>query len=163
MRHPEAQLLIEKLGLLPHPEGGFYRETYRSEHQLEQQDRSLMTSIYFLLTDTNISRFHRITADECWYFHAGTPIIVHTLDEKGHHEFILGNDVSKGQLPYYLVKGGTIFGSSVLGDDGYALVSCAVAPGFDFRDFELFDTETLLRQFPQHEAIIRKMTSTENN
>ncbi|HLP56028.1 MAG TPA: cupin domain-containing protein [Fluviicola sp.] len=163
MRHPEAQLLIEKLGLLPHPEGGFYRETYRSEHQLEQQDRSLMTSIYFLLTDTNISRFHRITADECWYFHAGTPIIVHTLDEKGHHEFILGNDVSKGQLPYYLVKGGTIFGSSMLGDDGYALVSCAVAPGFDFRDFELFDTETLLGQLPQHEAIIRKMTSTENN
>jgi predicted cupin superfamily sugar epimerase len=158
MIHPEAQLLVEQLDLLPHPEGGFYRETYRSEMQLENHDRSLMTSIFFLLTDTNISRFHRITADECWYFHAGNPIVVHTLDENGHHEFILGNDAAKGQLPFYLVKGGTIFGSSVLDDKGYGLVSCAVAPGFDFRDFELFDTETLLNQFPNHEVIIRKMT-----
>lgn len=158
MTAPEVQALIEQLGLEAHPEGGYFRETYRSPYQLEQQDRQLMTSIYFLLTDTNVSRFHRITADECWYFHTGTPIIVHTLDENGHYEFVLGNDVTNGQLPFYLVKGGTIFGSSVLGDKGYALVSCAVAPGFDFRDFELFDTETLLRQFPEAETIIRKLT-----
>lgn len=158
MMHPEVQLLIDQLGLEVHPEGGYFKETYRSPHRLEQQDRELMTSIYFLLTDTHVSRFHRITADECWYFHTGTPIVVHTLDERGHHEFILGNDVSAGQLPYYLVKGGTVFGSSVLGDSGYALVSCAVAPGFDFRDFELFETDALLQEFPGCEAIIRKLT-----
>lgn len=158
MIHPEAQLFIDHLGLESHPEGGYFRETHRSPHQLENQDRHLMTSIYFLLTDTSVSRFHRITADECWYFHSGTPIVVHTLNENGHHEFILGNDITKGQLPFYLVKGGTIFGSSVLGDAGYALVSCAVAPGFDFNDFELFDTKTLLDQFPEHETIIRKLT-----
>jgi predicted cupin superfamily sugar epimerase len=158
MMYPEAQALIDRLGLEQHPEGGYYRETYRSPLQLEDRDRSLMTSIYFLLTDSNVSRFHRITADECWYFHTGTPIVVHTLDENGHHEFILGNDVGNGQLPYYLVKGGTIFGSSVLGNKGYALVSCAVAPGFDFRDFELFDTETLLAEFPDAGAIIRRLT-----
>jgi uncharacterized protein len=158
MMHPEAQKLIDELGLQAHPEGGYFRETYRSEFQLGKQDRQLMTSIYFLLTDTNVSHFHRITADECWYFHTGTPIIVHTLDAGGHREFILGNDVANGQRPYYLVKGGTIFGSSVLGDKGYALVSCAVAPGFDFRDFELFETQELLQQFPDHEHIIRKLT-----
>lgn len=158
MSYPEAQALIEKLGLEAHPEGGYFREIYRSPLTLEQRDRSLMTSIYFLLTDSNVSRFHRITADECWYFHTGTPVIVHTLDENGHREFVLGNDIASGQLPFYLVKGGTIFGSSVLGDKGYALVSCAVAPGFDFRDFELFTTEALLETFPGAEAIIRKLT-----
>jgi predicted cupin superfamily sugar epimerase len=158
MIHPKAQQLIDSLGLELHPEGGFFKETYRSAHQLAHQDRQLMTSIYFLLTDTAISRFHRITADECWYFHTGTPIIVHTLDEKGHTEFILGNDLSNGQLPFYLVKGGTIFGSSVLGDEGYALVSCAVAPGFDFRDFELFGADDLLPEFPDCGEIIRKLT-----
>lgn len=158
MIHPEAQQWIEQLGLEPHPEGGYFRETYRSAHTLEKEDRQLMTSIYFLLTDRSVSRFHRITADECWYFHAGTPIIVHTLDHEGHHEFVLGNHIEQGQRPYYLVPGGTIFGSSVLGENGYALVSCAVAPGFDFRDFELFDTDSLLEEFPEHEAIIRKLT-----
>jgi predicted cupin superfamily sugar epimerase len=158
MIDPTAQRLIDALGLEAHPEGGYFRETYRSPHQLGQQDRQLMTSIYFLLTDTNVSRFHRITSDECWYFHTGTPIIVHILDERGHTEFILGNDIGGGQLPYYLVKGGTIFGSSVLGDKGYALVSCAVAPGFDFRDFELFGADTLLAEFPDCGEIIRKLT-----
>jgi uncharacterized protein len=154
----DIQLLIKELGLLPHPEGGYYKETYRSEQTLAGADRQLMTSIYFLLTDTNVSRFHRIVSDECWYFHTGTPIIVHTLDRNGHTEFVLGNDVANGQRPYYLVKGGTIFGSSVLGDKGYALVSCAVAPGFDFRDFELFETEELLKEFPECEGIIRRLT-----
>jgi len=158
MIHPEAQLLIDHLGLEAHPEGGYFRETYRSPLQLEGQERQLMTSIYFLLTDTSVSRFHRITADECWYFHSGTPIVVHTLNEKGHHAFLLGNNIANGELPFYLVKGGTIFGSSVFGDSGYALVSCAVAPGFDFRDFELFDTQTLLDLFPENEVIIRKLT-----
>jgi uncharacterized protein len=154
----DIQQIIDQLGLLPHPEGGYYKETYRSEQAIPGAERQLMTSIYFLLTGTNVSRFHRIVSDECWYFHTGTPIIVHTLDENGHTEFILGNDVANGQRPYYLVKGGTIFGSSVLGDEGYALVSCAVAPGFDFRDFELFTADDLLRQFPECKGIIRKLT-----
>ena len=154
----EIQSIVAQLGLQPHPEGGFYRETYRSEKTLEGTERQLITSIYFLLTGTNVSRFHRITSDECWYFHAGNPIVVHTLTPDGHTGFILGNDLKNGQLPFYLVPGGTIFGSCMLDDKGYALVSCAVAPGFDFSDFELFETEQLLREFPEHEAIIRKLT-----
>lgn len=152
------QSLVEQLQLLPHPEGGFYRETYRSSTTIEGTERQLLTSIYFLLTGTDVSRFHRITSDECWYFHAGDPIVIHTLNEQGHGEFILGNDLQNGQLPFYLVPGGTIFGSCMLNDNGYALVSCAVAPGFDFRDFELFETAELLETYPEHEVIIRKLS-----
>lgn len=154
----ELNQLIEKLGLLPHPEGGFYKETYRSDEQIKEKERDLLTSIYFLLTSENVSHFHRIKSDELWYFHAGSPITVHTLDEKGHTAFKLGSDLENGELPFYLVKKNTIFGSTVDYPNSYALVSCAVAPGFDFRDFELFEREELLNLFPENEAIVKKLT-----
>ena len=91
--------IIETLGLLPHPEGGFYKETYRSELSLEGQERELLTSIYFLLSAENVSHFHRIKSDELWYFHTGSPLIVHTLTERGHEQHLLGLDLSKGQQP----------------------------------------------------------------
>ncbi len=150
------ETLIEKLGLLPHPEGGWYRETYRSN--LHTGERQLMTSIYFLLTSENVSRFHRIKSDELWYFHAGSTLIVHTLKEDGYHGLLLGNKLEAGEEPQLLVEAGTIFGSSLKDPDAFALVSCAVAPGFDFRDFELFEAEPLLEKWPEHEAIIRKLT-----
>jgi len=154
----EITQIIEKLNLLPHPEGGFYKETYRSDEQLESKDRNLLTSIYFLLTSENVSHFHRIKSDELWYFHAGSAVTVHTLDENGHTAFKLGPDVSNGELPFYLVKKNTIFGSTVDSLNSYALVSCAVAPGFDFRDFELFEREELLELYPEHEEIVARLT-----
>lgn len=153
-----AQELIDQLGLLPHPEGGFYRETYRSETTLNGTERQLMTSIYFLLTGENYSRFHRITSDETWYFHEGNTLLVHTIDGETHtaHHLGLANEI--GNQPFLIVKGGTIFGSEVKDRSGYALVSCAVAPGFDFADFELFTASDLLPSYPQHKEIILKMT-----
>lgn len=153
-----AQELIDQLDLLPHPEGGFYRETYRSETTLNGTDRQLMTSIYFLLTGQNFSHFHRITSDETWYFHEGNTLLVHTIEGDTHtaHHLGLANEV--GNQPFLIVKGGTIFGSEVKDREGYALVSCAVAPGFDFADFELFTASDLLPRFPQHQEIILKMT-----
>lgn len=150
--------LVEKLELLPHPEGGFYKETYRSSHTTLNGNRSLMTSIYFLLTDKNFSRFHRIMSDEGWYFHEGTSLIVHELSEKGYTQTKLGLDIQNGEVPFHLVNAEVIFGSSIPQEDGYALVSCTVAPGFDFEDFELFDTQTLLNQYPEHAEIIRKLS-----
>ncbi len=82
----QLQQLINELGLQAHPEGGYYKETYRSAQTLEGQDRQLLTSIYFLLTAENVSKFHRIKSDELWYFHAGSPLIVHTLSERGHEQ-----------------------------------------------------------------------------
>ena len=153
-----VQELIDLLELLPHPEGGYYKETFRSPGTTAKGDRNLMTAIYFLLTSEDVSRFHRIIGDELWFHHSGSPLVVHTLDENGHTEHLLGSDLSKGQVPQLMVPSGTIFGSAIVEKDSYALVSCTVAPGFDFRDFELFKKEELLPLFPEHEAIISRLT-----
>ncbi|MEY3236300.1 MAG: hypothetical protein RI883_401 [Bacteroidota bacterium] len=154
----EIQLLIEKLELIPHPEGGFYKETYRSTETINSGSRQLMTSIYFLLTSSNVSKFHRIKSDELWFFHAGSPLIVHVLDENGHTENLVGLAIQKGEQPQFMVPKNTIFGSSVQGKNTYSLVSCVVAPGFDFADFELFTKDDLLPLFPLHEEIISQLT-----
>ena len=154
----KVQEIISELNLLPHPEGGFYKETYRSTEKLESIDRHLVTSIYFLLTSDNVSRFHRIKSDEHWFFHAGSPLIVHTLDTTGHHQTLIGTDLSKGEKPHFVVPKNTIFGSSVSDSTGYSLVSCVVAPGFDFGDFELFERDYLLKEFPNHSEIIHQLT-----
>jgi hypothetical protein len=151
----EIQVLIERYGLMPHPEGGFYRETYRSPMSLLSPKRSLMTTIYFLLTSEHVSRFHRIKSDEMWFFHAGNTLCVHTLDHKGHHKHLVG--LEEGTSPQLLVRANTIFGSTIASENGYALVSCVVAPGFDFADFELFGKEQLLKWFPEHAKIIDRL------
>lgn len=150
----EITYWVEKLEMLPHPEGGFYKETYRSEQSIPGTNRQLMTGIYFLLTSDNVSRFHRIKSDEMWFYHAGSPLIVHTLDENGHTQNHVGLDFEAGQQPQFLVPKDTIFGSSVLLEDSYSLVSCVVAPGFDFEDFELFSKEELLPLFPAHRQLL---------
>lgn len=154
----EINDLIERLKLNKHPEGGYYSELYRSEISIKELERDLMTSIYFLLTDKEVSRFHRIKSDELWFFHQGDPLIIHTLGVNGHEQFILGNDFPKGESPFHVIKGGTIFGSSLQTKEGYALVSCVVAPGFDFRDFELFDRQELIEKYPGHNDIIVELT-----
>ncbi len=152
------QKIIAQFNLLPHPEGGYYAETYRSPETLKNKDRSLATSIYFLLTSENVSRFHRIKSDELWYFHQGSAVTIHTLDENGHTENKLGNDIDNGERPYLLVKANTIFGSSLDADNCFALVSCVVAPGFDFNDFELFTKEDLMKDYADFEKVIARLT-----
>jgi len=152
--------LIETLGLVAHPEGGFYAETYRSAQNLATAsgERSVATSIFFLLRSDDVSHFHRIKSDELWFWHEGSTLSVHLLGEKGHEILKLGPVDQSGTFPQHLVKANTIFGSSVDEADSFALVSCVVAPGFDFRDFELFETDELLALFPESEEIIRKLT-----
>jgi predicted cupin superfamily sugar epimerase len=152
------QKYIDALGLQPHPEGGFYKEVYRSEETIVGGERNLMTSIYFLLTSENVSKFHRIKSDELWFHHAGSPLIVHTLDENGHHEHVVGSDFEKNMKPQFMVPKNTIFGSTVMEENSFSLVSCVVAPGFDFRDFELFTTESLLELFPNELEIIKRLS-----
>lgn len=154
----EIQNIVDSLELLPHPEGGFYKETYRSEEKLDAIDRNIVTAIYFLLTSENVSRFHRIKSDEHWFYHAGSPLIVHTLSKNGHEETLIGPDFINGQKPHFVVPKNTIFGSSVADSNAYSLVSCVVAPGFDFDDFELFERNFLLKEFPIHTEIIHRLT-----
>ena len=150
--------IIKELKLLKHPEGGYYAETYCSTIKTEDKNGVLMTSIYFLLTSEHVSHFHRIKNDELWFHHEGSPISIHTLEKGEHKEYILGRTHGPECRPQQLVKGNTIFGSSVLEPDSYALVSCVVSPGFEFEDFELFSYEELIKEYPNEGDIIKRLT-----
>ncbi len=155
----KIQEIINHFDMLPHPEGGFYKETYRSSELCLNGTRNLKTVIYFLLRSEDVSHFHRIKSDEMWYYHSGSPLIVHSIDDQGvYKEQKVGINFSEGEIPQYLVPKNTIFGSTVLEKDSYSLVSCSVSPGFDFEDFELFKQSDLLEQFPLHHKIISKLT-----
>ena len=153
--------IIEVFQLQAHPEGGFYAETYRSSAFTLNQNgekRNLSTAIYFLLHDTNKSNFHRIQSDELWFFHQGEPIEIVTIQDGKARSIILGNAIEKGELPQATIPANTWFGSKLKDGKGYALVSCTVAPGFDFLDFELAEREKLANEFPNLKALIEELT-----
>ncbi len=153
-----ANSWIQQLQLEPHPEGGYFKETDRSTELIHTKngERPLYTSILFLLHTESPSHFHRLASDETWFYHAGKTLTVHCLLPDGHYETILlGKNLARGERLSYTVPKGTIFGSSVAED--YALVSCVVAPGFDYQDFELFTQAELLATYPQHAEIIRQL------
>lgn len=160
MNKQNADYFIKHLELSSHPEGGFYKSTVNSEFQIDVsgKQRMLFTSIYFLLRSQDVSHFHRLKSDELWYYHGGSSLTVHVIDELGHyHEYKLGLNLEAGEVPQVLVPKNTIFGSSVMEEGTFSLVSCMVAPGFDFEDFELLAQKDLLAIYPQHEDIIRKL------
>lgn len=162
-----ADAIIKKLQLIPHPEGGYYKEHYRSKESIPKAalgnqyngNRNYSTSIYFMLTSDTFSAFHKINQDEIWHFYDGSPIILHSIDANGKHsEVIIGSDLTKGQVPQYIVAGGDWFAAKVLAEDSYALLGCTVAPGFDFADFELAKQDELIALFPQHQSLIKDFT-----
>ncbi|ACF11905.1 protein of unknown function DUF985 [Chlorobaculum parvum NCIB 8327] len=164
-----AEFWIDRLRLERHPEGGWYRETYRSEGEYDFSGaatfgsaRSYATSIYYLLEQGDHSRLHRIHSDEQWYFHAGSPLDVHCFPETGKpSRFTLGDNPDAGEVLHSWVPAGDYFGASLAESDdpdAYALVSCVVAPGFDFRDFSFADREALTAKFPDHARIIEKLS-----
>lgn len=154
----EINYWVKKLGLIPHPEGGFYKETYRSEGEFSS-GRNWVTSIYFLLTSENCSRFHQIKSDELWFHHAGSTLIVHTIDQFGKYTANpVGNLIESNFEPYFLVPANTIFGSTVRDKNSFSLVSCVVSPGFNFNDFQLFERNELLEKYPKHKDIITQLT-----
>lgn len=151
---------IETLKLQPHPEGGFYNETGRSKIITKSEtglDVPMFTNIHFLLEDKNPSNFHRLNSEEVWYFHDGKPLTVHCIYPDGEYKLVkLGKNPNAGEVVQFEVPRGVIFGSSV--DEDWALVSCMVSPGFDFREFYLFERSELLDQYPQHAEIINRLT-----
>ncbi|MFK4567912.1 cupin domain-containing protein [Enterococcus sp. UD-01] len=154
----DKQYWIDKLGLVPHQEGGFYKELPASNDWLADKNRPLYTNIYFLLTEDSPSHFHQLTADEVWYFHYGSSLKVHELRKDGSYkETSVGLNIEQGDVLQYVVEKGTIFGSSVNKGDTYALVSCMVAPGFTFEDFKLFTKEELLEKYPENYEIIDRL------
>ena len=159
----DVKHLIEVLGLLSHPEGGYFKETYRSnEHAAFEgfnEKRNYCTGIYFLIEKNNFSAFHRIQSDEMWHFYGGDPleVIEITLDGKLKVTSI-GNNVLAGERPQYVVPKHHWFGSRVKKGGEYSFVGCTVAPGFDFNDFEMAERNRLKEEFPEHWAIIQELT-----
>ena len=158
--------LIKQFDLEPHPEGGWYKQTYKSQEliavgSLPERfigDRPFSTAIYFLLEAGNFSAFHRIKSDECWHFYAGEPLLVYILRQEGALEIIsLGNDIAGGQLFQYVVPANCWFASKPAPGSLFSFVGCTVAPGFDFEDFELAEPDALTSLYPEHEIIIRQL------
>lgn len=166
MERHNPQYYISNLGLVRHPEGGYYKRTFESEERTSDQEltvnfegkRKMYTSIYFLLTSNDVSHFHRLKSDELWYYHAGSPLTIHIIDENGDYKEIqLGLNMERGEVPQALVPKNAIFGSSVMHEDAFSLVGCMVSPGFEFQDFELFTQENLLSKYPEYKDIIMKL------
>lgn len=158
MRAPTAAELIEAYGLEPHPEGGYFKETYRSEQKISalQGERSCSTAIYFLLPRGAKSRLHRIKSDEIWHFHLGGPLTLMQICPSGRsRSVVMGPDVRKGQLLQHVVPAGYWFGAYPEGD--YSFVGCTVAPGFDFADFQLGEREDLLSRFPAAGDVVERL------
>lgn len=164
-----ADYFIKALDMIPHPEGGFYKEVYASEENISSKElkvdfegpRKLWTSIYFLLRDGEVSNFHRLKSDEMWYYHSGSPLTVYMINPQG--ELIteqLGLNIENGEKPQVLVPKGYIFGSA-MNNKGYALVGCMVSPGFEFRDFELLKRNDLTEEYPHYQQLIHKLTLDE--
>ncbi|AJW46480.1 MULTISPECIES: cupin domain-containing protein [Ralstonia] len=164
---PAAQRLIARLGLEPHPEGGFYRETYRSQERVQRGipavERAAATVIHYLLADDAYSAWHRIQSDEVWYFHAGDSLNVHVLEDDGTvRTHRLGHAAEDEVAVYHAVVPARRWFAAerVPGEHGYALVSCTVAPGFEFSEFELADHATghvLLADHSAHDGLIRRL------
>jgi|SRR5579863_3013708 len=163
----DAAYWIEKLQLEPHPEGGYFRQTYKASLQLAKAalpagftgTRPASTAIYFLLEKDNFSAFHRLLSDELWHFYVGAPVTVHVIDREGKYSAVsLGSDSEAGQALQAVVRAGCWFASHVADWKSFALVACTVTPGFDFDDFEIAKRQELVRKYPQHKSLIDRLT-----
>ena len=162
-----AEYWIEKLKLQKHPEGGWFKEVYKSDEKILKDhlhkrfagDRHHSTSIYFLLSGNEFSAFHRIKSDELWHFYEGSAITVHMIDGKGRYSrALVGNDFDNGEAFQFVVPHGVWFASELSDKNSYALAGCTVSPGFDFEDFEMGEREEMARMFPEHKEIIERLT-----
>jgi predicted cupin superfamily sugar epimerase len=159
----DARHWITHLGLTPHPEGGHYREIYRSAGRIPRSalperyggDRDYATSIYYLLESGETSRIHRLKSDEILVFHDGGPLEVVTIDGAGVlSRLLLGVRFERGEVPQAVIPAGTWFGARVADQGAYSLIGCVVAPGFVYPDFEMPGKEELMELFPEHGEII---------
>jgi len=160
MNPENAQYWIEHLELKPHPEGGYYKEVFRSQQQViranASDSRSACTSIYYLLEGNDFSGFHRLLSDELWYFHKGMPLLVHVINEKGNYSKLELSDNVSGNLSI-VIPAGSWFASEIPSKSAFALVSCAVAPGFEFDEFEMAKKDELIALYSTHAEILNRL------
>jgi uncharacterized protein len=168
LKNDRVKLLVEKLGLQKHIEGGYFSETYRSEVILKdfcfsddiKGDRNLSTAIYFLLTGNDFSAFHKLKSDEIWHFYEGSSLNIYIIENNGNLKIIkLGQNVENDDSFQIIIKSGQWFAAELIDKNAYCLCGCTVSPGFDFRDFELGKREELINLYPQNKNIIKKLTN----
>ncbi len=162
----KVKYYIDKLQLLPHPEGGYYREIYRAGEMILAENlpggfsgnRNISTSIYFLFEGKDFSAFHRIKSDELWHFYDGAAVKISVIDEQGKlFEIHLGNNIAGGEVFQAVIKKNCWFASELMDKTSFALVGCTVAPGFDFQDFEMAKCDELIKQYPQYKDTIKRL------
>lgn len=161
-----AEYYISQLQLIPHPEGGFYKETNTSKEWIKQDalperftgTRCFSTAIYYLLQKGDFSALHRIKSDECWHFYAGDTLLIHVIETNGNYYITkLGNHLDENEAFQLVVPAGAWFGAEPAENTSFSLVGCTVAPGFDFEDFEMADKKTLLDAYPACARIINRL------
>ena len=161
-----ASYYVDQLQLQSHPEGGFYKETYRAAGIIPQHsllpsfggDRNFSTAIYFLLQQGDYSAFHRIKSDECWHFYDGGSLLIHVIDKNGNYNCTrLGRNIHEGESFQFVVPAGAWFASEPAAGTDFALVGCTVAPGFDFADFEMAKKEELINEFPAQRGLLDRL------
>ena len=157
---PVAKEIVERLGLKPHPEGGYYAETFRSTLCVKLSDgreRSAGTTIYFLLGEGEFSALHRVASDETWHHYSGVPLELLLIHPDGRSEILrLGTDLATGDRPQIIVPAGVWQAARSCGE--YTLVGCTVSPGFEFGDFEMPSRAELLTLFPQYRDLVIRFT-----
>jgi predicted cupin superfamily sugar epimerase len=167
MKQKTAAYWIEKLNLIEHPEGGYFREIYRSEETIPGEHlperftgpRAFSTSIYYLLEGNDFSSFHRLRSDEIWHFYTGGSLTIYIINSQGVlSQIFLGPNFDIGEVFQAVVPAGCWFAAQPNHIRSFTLVGCTVAPGFDFADFELGGRGELIKKFPQHKTIIEKFT-----
>jgi predicted cupin superfamily sugar epimerase len=162
-----AKKYIDKLRLEPHPEGGYFKEIYRSGEiilpeglpERFRKGRAVSTSIYFLLVGNEVSNFHRIKSDEIWHFYDGCGVKIFAIDNSGLlSQYRLGKNIEKNELFQVVIKYNDWFAAELIDKKSFCLVGCTVSPGFDFGDFELAKRKKLTEAFPRHKELIERFT-----
>jgi len=166
------QSIIERLNLLPHPEGGYYRRQWQSAQEAEVTDdngkvlhprRSIGSGIIYLLPSHEVSAWHRLSCDEMWHLYLGSKLNLYILDNKlGLRHHCLGTDLERGELPQFSIPKGSWFCAEVADEDSFSLCGCTLWPSFSYADFELADPDELIKAYPAHEDLILRIKAKQN-
>lgn len=164
--------IIERLKLLPHPEGGYYRRNWQSLSKVQAQDasgmainteRSVGSAIFYLLPSHEVCHWHKIACDEMWHFYHGSSLRIYLLNPiHGLQEFQLGVNLMQGELPQFIIPRDTWFCAEVVEQDSYSLCGCTLWPSFSYADFELAEHQKLIDEFPAHRELITRIFTRQN-